>query len=61
MSPTLQAVMPGDTLMGRGNSPLRHLRQMVVAEYGRTLKLINGRICISATSGSASKATVGFV
>ncbi len=60
MSPTRQAVMPGDTLMGAGNSPLRHLRQMVVAEYGRTLKLISGRIWISATSGRSSKVVVVF-
>jgi len=55
MSPTRQAVMPGDTLMGDGNSPLRHLRRMVVAEYGMTLKFINGRSRINATSGIASK------
>ena len=32
ISPTRQAVMPADTLMGAGNSPVRHLRHMVVAE-----------------------------
>ena len=37
ISPTLNAVMPADTLIGEGNSPARHLRQMVVAEYGTTL------------------------
>ena len=31
-SPTRHAVMPADTLMGAGNSPVRHLRQIVVAE-----------------------------
>ncbi len=55
MSPTRQAVMPVETLMGEGNSPVRHLRQIVVAEKGTTLKLSSCRSWISATSGSASK------
>ena len=61
ISPTRHAVMPADTLMGAGNSPVRHLRHMVVAEYGTTLKLIKGRIWISAKSGRSSKMAFGFV
>ena len=36
MSPTRQAVIPGETFILLGKLPLRHFRQMVVEEYGKT-------------------------
>jgi hypothetical protein len=52
--------MPADILVGGGNSPLRHLRQIVVAEKGTTLKLRSCRSWIIATSGKASKVVDGI-
>jgi hypothetical protein len=53
--------MPEDILMGAGNSPVRHLRQIVVAEKGKTLKLINGRTWIIAMSGKSLNPMDDFV